>query len=138
MQRGALGTLPSPHSFSPRHAIPIYARSPSNYSAGTGPDSLADEGIKDGKGFADTLLDRLEGRLMQRLSKETDQVVRSTLKDIQREQRSIVHSLARDVDGAVSALQDRIEALEAMFVRESEYRTREQQHWEHVLASQPR
>lgn len=140
MQRGGMGTMPmsSPLSLSPRHATPIYARSPSHYQRAA--DSLAGEGGggKEEKGFADTLLDRLEERLMARLGKETDLALRSALKDIQREQRSIVYSLARDVDGVVGALQGRIETLEAMFVRESEFRAREQQHWEHVLASHPR
>ena len=140
MQRGGMGTMPmsSPLSLSPRHTTttPIYARSPSHYQREA--DSLAGDGSKEEKGFADTLLDRLEERLMARLGKETDLAVRSALKGMQREQRSIVYSLARDVDGVVGALQGRIETLEAMFVRESEFRAREQQHWEHVLASHPR
>jgi len=134
MQRGGAGPLASPLSSSPR-SVPIYARSPTNYQLGSAEN--AGEAAGD-KGFADTLLDRLEARLMERLGKETDAALRSTLKDIQLEQRSIVFSLASDVDSVVGRLQDRIEVLEALFVRESEYRAREQEHWEHVLASQPR
>ncbi len=106
-----------------QHQTPIYAN-----------NNTVESNSNSQVGFADTLLSRLETRLMDRLGGHCDDMVQKAVAKYQQDQRVMIYSLATDVDKCVLSLEERISKLEKRILHDEEIKNREKNKWDHVLS----